>query len=625
MKTFASKEKRSAPAARKTRPYVHHPMSPVQQTQQAEIRRILRCTGAQAKLTIGQPNDKYEQEADRVADQVMAMPDPKLQRQPENEEEEEAIQTKPVADQITPIVQRQIEPEEEEEEPIQAKFKDSEIIQRMCPECEEETAQRQPTEEEEEELQAKSKPGETPAVTPDLESRIRSLKSSGQPLSESARSYFEPRFGKDFSRVRVHNDTRAASTANAVNARAFALGSDVVFRAGEYRLGDRGGRELLAHELTHVVQQGVANSAHKYGDSTVPRVASLSARRVLQRFCGPDEIPEHRDSCIGMSGEADGDRVLFDVNCDTLRPGQEATLRSLASDYTILGNVLAIHGFASEEGDADFNARLSCQRAIVARRVLHAAGVPWHQMILYYHGATPGNREEHRSVVIQELYGLEPIDPYGNLESTAMIFPWTKCGVELLLGLDSEGQQVLTAMEGMEINLCDNIEGTIWTITVVDPTGNVTFNDILENRERYNPTVSHRDSPHHTFLGYYLAGPPRLYIRRDLHNYDAAGVLRHEVTHRYEGSDLDVMRETTAWRWSLLIDIGLTEDQFESELPSVEISDEERQAIIAGSQHYTPGRVTLDPERGIYQFTKITPEAPVDCVIYSGWSDLPEE
>jgi hypothetical protein len=71
MKTFATKDKRSAPAVRKTRPYVHHSKDPVQHAQQAEIRRILRSTGAQAKLTIGQPKDKFEQEADRVADQVM--------------------------------------------------------------------------------------------------------------------------------------------------------------------------------------------------------------------------------------------------------------------------------------------------------------------------------------------------------------------------------------------------------------------------------------------------------------------------------------------------------------------------------------------------------------------------
>jgi hypothetical protein len=134
MKTFAVKEKHAASALRRTRPYIHVPLGPKQKTQQAEIRRILRSTRVLAKRTIGQPNDKYEQEADRVADQVMAMPDPRLQRQPEGEEEEETLQAKPLADQITPLVQRQEEPPEEEEEPVQAKFKDGEMIQLMCPE-----------------------------------------------------------------------------------------------------------------------------------------------------------------------------------------------------------------------------------------------------------------------------------------------------------------------------------------------------------------------------------------------------------------------------------------------------------------------------------------------------------
>ncbi|HUV92287.1 MAG TPA: DUF4157 domain-containing protein [Anaerolineales bacterium] len=91
MKTFAVKEKRFAPAIRGSQPSRFGYCGPQVKAQQAEIHRILRSTGAQVKLTIGRLSDKYEQEADRVADQVMAMPDPKLQRQSENEEEEETL------------------------------------------------------------------------------------------------------------------------------------------------------------------------------------------------------------------------------------------------------------------------------------------------------------------------------------------------------------------------------------------------------------------------------------------------------------------------------------------------------------------------------------------------------
>ena len=166
------------------------------------VQRLIKSGTLQAKLTIGQPNDNYEQEADRVAE-VMRMPEPK--------------------------VQRQVEPEEEEEE-----------------------LQRQPIEEE---LQAKATSGHISNVNPHLESQIQSLKGGGRPLSANDRAFFEPRFGRDFSQVRLHTDTRTAEAAKAVNAKAYTLGKDVVFGAGQYAPRMSEGKRLLAHELMHVVQQ----------------------------------------------------------------------------------------------------------------------------------------------------------------------------------------------------------------------------------------------------------------------------------------------------------------------------------------------------------------------------------
>ncbi len=77
----------------------------------------------------------------------------------------------------------------------------------------------------------------------------------GQPLNPAIRAFFEPRFGHDFSKVRIHADAQASESARAVNARAFTAGRDVVFGKGEYAPGTGEGRRLLAHELTHVVQQ----------------------------------------------------------------------------------------------------------------------------------------------------------------------------------------------------------------------------------------------------------------------------------------------------------------------------------------------------------------------------------
>jgi hypothetical protein len=162
------------------------------------------------------------------------------------------IHSKPI--EITPLVQRQAEEpekEEEEEEPIQAKFEISAVPQ----------VQRQKDEEEEEEtVAAKELPGQTPHVSPGLASSIQSLRGGGQPLSESTRAFFEPRFGYDFSSVRVHNDSFAVESARTLNARAYTLGRDVVFGAGKYAPETGEGKKLLTHELTHVVQQGGTTS-----------------------------------------------------------------------------------------------------------------------------------------------------------------------------------------------------------------------------------------------------------------------------------------------------------------------------------------------------------------------------
>ena len=190
------------------------------------VQRVV--SGIQAKLRIGQPGDVYEQEADRVADEVMRMSEPEVQRQVEPEEEEEILQTKQLVDQITPLVQRQVEEEEEEEM-----------------------------------LQAKNREDATSEVSHGLESQINAIKGGGQPLAESERAFFEPRFGYDFSRVRVHADTRAAESALAVNARAFTRGHHIVFGAGQHVPEMSEGQRLLAHELTHTVQQGgVSERSH---------------------------------------------------------------------------------------------------------------------------------------------------------------------------------------------------------------------------------------------------------------------------------------------------------------------------------------------------------------------------
>ncbi len=220
------------------------------------VQRLFESGFIQGKLTIGKPNDKYEQEADRVADDVMRMPEPQVQRQNEEDEEEEMIQPKSIGEQITPLMQRQVEPEEEEEETLQAKAE-----------------------------------GQTPDVTPNLESRINALQGGGQSLSKETRNFFEPRFGRDFSNVKIHSDSNANQLARSINARAFTRGNDVVFGGGEYSPESSSGKRLLGHELTHVVQQNdrltffSTNTNYK---STIPS----SQNRHIQREDGDEELIE---------------------------------------------------------------------------------------------------------------------------------------------------------------------------------------------------------------------------------------------------------------------------------------------------------------------------------------------
>jgi Domain of unknown function (DUF4157) len=91
--------------------------------------------------------------------------------------------------------------------------------------------------------------GGVPAIVHDV------LRSTGQPLDATTRSFFEPRFGHDFSNVRVHADTRAAESAGLLNASAYTVGSDVVFAPGAYQPRVLEGKRLIAHELAHVIQQ----------------------------------------------------------------------------------------------------------------------------------------------------------------------------------------------------------------------------------------------------------------------------------------------------------------------------------------------------------------------------------
>jgi len=137
------------------------------------------------------------------------------------------------------------------------------------------------------------------AETLDTGTAAHAAAGGGMSLSNEVRAWFEPRFGRDFSQVRVHADGEAATAARSVQARAFTLGSHVVFAAGEYQPSSRTGRHLLAHELTHVAQQGHAVVTH--GGGLVRHAATPSVQRYLAGGAGHGGVEKDALEEAGLS------------------------------------------------------------------------------------------------------------------------------------------------------------------------------------------------------------------------------------------------------------------------------------------------------------------------------------
>ncbi len=169
-----------------------------------------RCqaSAAQPELAVNAPGDAFEREADAAAEAVMA------------------ASPASVAKAAPPALRRC-------------------ACGGSCPSC---------RKEKEAELHRKETGGGSPGVAPPLVHEV--LSSPGRPLPVPAKTFMEQRFGTDFSGVRVHDDARAAESSRAVDAHAYAVGSDLVFDAGRYAPGTSAGDRLIAHELAHVVQQG---------------------------------------------------------------------------------------------------------------------------------------------------------------------------------------------------------------------------------------------------------------------------------------------------------------------------------------------------------------------------------
>ena len=263
------------------------------------VQRLFNPGVIQAKLKIGQPGDKYEQEADRIAQQVMRMPEQQVQRSCvdsscfNNPVKKELIQSEPLSLPVSSLIQRQ-------STEIKRKKKTEEFFQ------------------------TKRTTGGNSEVFSDIDSSINSLKGSGQPLSQKTRSYFEPRFGHDFSDVRVHSDAHAAQSAAAINARAYTLGRNIVFGAGQYQPDVKQGQRLLAHELTHVIQQsGRLNMLQllRWSNNGVDFDSTITMRQILFNS-GPGRVGIDPGRIIASRNQGSPQRWLLFYTGSTARGAQ---------------------------------------------------------------------------------------------------------------------------------------------------------------------------------------------------------------------------------------------------------------------------------------------------------------
>jgi hypothetical protein len=287
-----------------------------------EIQRKCSCGGSsescsdeeselekvRTKLTVGPPNDVYEQEADRIADAVIQMP--------ESQPGPNCIASSPLAINLKPLMHDTLlrQPadtggkttEEENNPPVDWNMPEPLESPTVVP------ASGNPQTQHVEKCTWYTKhngvqSNKASEKTPVTKSLVEVMNQRGQPLDNSVRSFFEPRFGYVFGDVRIHTDARAAESASEYNALAYTLGDNMVFGAGQYAPDTAAGLRLIAHELSHVVQRNPSRSNTNSWVSTngVARTLSADGNMILQRWSIGSPVPGiNTIVCNGSGGVA---------------------------------------------------------------------------------------------------------------------------------------------------------------------------------------------------------------------------------------------------------------------------------------------------------------------------------
>ncbi|VXB29779.1 conserved hypothetical protein [Flavobacterium sp. 9AF] len=205
----------------------------------------------QKKIKTGTPGDKFEVEADQVASKVVAH---STKSGGMLQAKEEEVQQKPISDAISQVQKKDMKEEEpiqkKEEEKVQKKEGEEETVQKK----EEEQEVQKKTDEKEETVQKKSS-----SVQPSTQTKLKNTKGGGYAMNKSVLMEMNAAFQADFSEVRIHTDTDAIALCQEMGALAFTNGKDIYFNKGKYNPTSKSGKELLAHELTHTIQQGAVS------------------------------------------------------------------------------------------------------------------------------------------------------------------------------------------------------------------------------------------------------------------------------------------------------------------------------------------------------------------------------
>ena len=363
----------------------------------------------QTKLTVGQPNDKYEQEADNVADKVVQ----RLAKS-DNTNHQSPItnhQSAPsVSEASTPIIQHKTDAPEEEKldrkedskeelpelqkSPVSA-VGDDEGLQMKCAECE--------AEEESGHVQMK---GNTEGVASSkIESQLNSSKGGGSPLPDETRTSMESAMGADFSNVRVHTNSSAVQMNKDLRAHAFTHGSDVYFNEGKYNPSGTEGGRLLAHELVHTVQQ---NGASTNSVQRTPTCPQSRARDENTRSQTSDGILPN--NAVFLTNDNKLIIQDFAINSNALPIGIANTAAWQRTMSMIVGDpstLMAVEGFTDCNGSMreNLSLRQSRVRSVInampptaqARILLQGA---WSATSYLASNDTVENRARNRAVVI---------------------------------------------------------------------------------------------------------------------------------------------------------------------------------------------------------------------------------